>query len=102
MKIIKYYQSNYRMSNTSPPTPKFHKGQAVRYNAKKRAEMFAYIREHPGARMPTVNLRIWAEPRWSSNNNTWVYEYEYDWTSEGTAYECDLELAEPLTRSTPF
>lgn len=71
------------------PRPKFRKGQAVRYNAEKRAQFFQYIREHPGARMPTVMLRIWTEPRW--DGTTWMYDYEYDWSSEGTAREEDLE-----------
>ena len=71
--------------------PKFKKGQAVRYNSRKQAEFYQYIRTHPGARMPTVNLRIWADPYWSHYHNTWMYDYEYDWNSEGTACEHDLD-----------
>ena len=77
------------MSNRPPP--KFKKGQAVHYNAKKRTEFFQYIRDHPGARMPTVPLRIWTDPEWSDEHQSWMYHYEYDWTSEGTALETDIE-----------
>lgn len=80
---------------TTPPVPKFRRGQAVQYNAQKRTEFFQYIRDHPGSRMPTVPLRIWTDPRWCPGYRTWVYEYEYDWTSEGSALETDLELAHP-------
>jgi len=71
--------------------PKFKKGQPVRFNAEKRTEFFQYIRDHPGARMPTVPLRIWTDPHWSDAYQTWVYDYEYDWSSEGVALETDLE-----------
>ena len=71
--------------------PKFRRGQAVRYNAEKRAEFFNYVRNNPGSRMPTVPLRIWADPQWSAAHTTWIYCYEYDWTSEGSALEEDLE-----------
>jgi hypothetical protein len=73
------------------PPPKFKKGQAIHYNAKKRAEFFQYIRDHPGTRMPTVPLRIWTDPEWSEKHQSWMYHYEYDWTSEGTALESDIE-----------
>ena len=77
-------------------TPLFRIGQVVRYNAVKQAEFREYIAQHPGARMPTVPLRI-SNSYWSQDHNTWMYEYEYDWTSEGYALETDLVAAESAT-----
>ena len=70
-------------------SPRFKKGQVVRYNANKQAEFRKYIKQYPGARMPTVPLRIW-NSWWSNTHATWMYEYEYDWSSEGYALETEL------------
>ena len=42
--------------------------------------------------MPWGKLIIYEDPIWNPFSKTWVYVYEYDWSSEGSAIEKNLEL----------
>ena len=72
--------------------PIFKNGDIVKYNSEKMSEFLNYAKNNPGARLPICKLKIYRDPEWSDKFNTWIYDYEYDFTSEGSAIETDLVL----------